>query len=99
MTVANSIREYLYSLAPQECQITDYSNQHSRGRDSHFSIILVSEQFAGISRLQRHRLVNNLLQPLLHNPVHSWTLTLYSPEEWRNTPEPRTIPSCRSSNS
>ena len=90
------IKECLASLQPQLCQINDFSHQHSRGKDSHFAITLVSDKFIDASRLQRQQMVNRLLKPLLHNPVHSWTLELYTPEQWQDQPLARAIPNCQS---
>ena len=92
------IAECLAVLQPQLCQIHDCSHQHSRGMDSHFAITLVSDQFADTSRLQRQQVVNRLLLPLLHNPVHSWTLELYTPDQWQGKPLAREIPRCHSGN-
>lgn len=91
------IVECLAVLESSLCQIDDCSHQHSRGADSHFAITLVSDQFTDTSRLQRQQIVNRLLLPLLHNPVHSWTLELYSPSQWQDKPIAREIPQCQSS--
>lgn len=49
--------------------------------ESHFSISIVSSRFSGMTRLQRNRLVHELLAAELREHVHALTLTLQSPEE------------------
>jgi BolA protein len=54
-------------LAPSDLTITDESHLHAghagsrEGGETHFRIDVVSEAFAGKSRVGRHRLVNELL--------------------------------------
>ena len=49
--------------------------------ESHFSLSIVSSKFSGMPRLQRNRLVHQLLAAELREHVHALTLSLQSPEE------------------
>ena len=49
--------------------------------ESHFRVTMVSAQFAGKSRLQRHRLVNEALAAELAGKVHALALELNAPGE------------------
>ena len=49
--------------------------------ESHFRVLIVSPLFAGKSRLQRHRLVNETLAAELKGKVHALALDLRAPDE------------------
>lgn len=62
-------------------EVTDLSSQHHghAGFDadgSHFHVRIDSGRFAGKGTLARHRLVYDVLDPLLRQEVHSVTLDL-----------------------
>lgn len=71
----------LASLEPQELQIEDESHMHSRGPESHFKVVLVSEVFAGARQVQRHQKVYGALGDLMQQ-FHALALHTFSPEEW-----------------
>jgi stress-induced morphogen len=52
-----------------------------QGGASHFNVTIVSEKFAGVSRLQRHRLVNEALTEELAGPVHALAVRASAPDE------------------
>lgn len=73
-----------HALAPLHLELINESHLHGRGEvDSHYKLIMVSAQFNGLSRIARHRLVNQLLAAELAGPVHALALHLYSPAEWQ----------------
>lgn len=53
----------------------------AHGGESHFRIAIVSEKFAGVSRLQRHRLINEALADELAGPVHALAIEAAAPGE------------------
>lgn len=55
----------------------------SDGCGGKFSAIIVSEQFAGKSLLQRHRLVNTALAEELKT-IHAFSQKTFTPEQWDN---------------
>ncbi|MBS0319264.1 MAG: BolA family transcriptional regulator, partial [Proteobacteria bacterium] len=76
MDVAALLRTRLAPLAPLHLDLTDDSAQHAghagaAGGGGHFSLLIVSEQFAGISRLARHRAVLERVGDLIPHPVHA----------------------------
>ena len=85
-------------LHPDPLIIDDESNKHNVpvGAETHFKIIAVSDQFNSLSRIQRHRLVNQLLNKEFNLGLHALSLHLYTPKEWleqtRNVPA---SPACR----
>jgi BolA protein len=51
------------------------------GGESHFTITVVSEQFAGHNAVARHRLVYDVLKPLMDEGLHALAITAKTPEE------------------
>lgn len=66
--------------------IEDESNQHHvpENAQTHFKIIAVSTEFFGLSRIDRHRAINQLLKNEFETGLHALSLHLYTPEEWDN---------------
>ena len=86
--VAAEIRKRLEAaLAPSELQVIDDSEKH-RGHsghdprgESHFTVRIVSNRFAGMSRVERQRAVNQALADLLRERVHALAITARAPGE------------------
>ena len=87
MRMENSIRETLArAFAPAELQVVNDSHHHAGHHsspgtgESHFSVMVVSDAFAGKSRLERHRMVNAALAEELKT-VHALAITALAPQE------------------
>jgi BolA protein len=86
--VAAEIERSLRSaLAPERLAVIDDSEKHrghsghdARG-ESHFTVEIVAEAFAGKSRVDRHRLVNQALAELLAERVHALAIKAKAPGE------------------
>ena len=88
MSVENSIREKLtQAFAPEALDVSNDSHLHaghasSPGTgESHFSIKVVSAAFDGKSRLERHRMVNDVLAEELSERIHALAISALTPEE------------------
>jgi BolA protein len=74
-------------FTPFELQVIDESHQHHghggwrEGGETHFRVRLVSPRFTGLTRLERHRLVNAALAEELRERVHALALELKAPGE------------------
>lgn len=74
-------------FAPTVLQVTDDSALHAGhagatpGGQTHYSLTLVSDRFAGLNRVQRHRLVNDALGAEFGTGLHALSLTLAAPGE------------------
>ena len=70
---------------PAHLDVRNESGNHNvpPGSESHFKVVLVSEQFAGMPLLARHRLVNETLRDELAGGVHALAIHTYTAEEWR----------------
>lgn len=75
------------AFAPTSLDVVNDSASHSghMGDDgsgeSHFTILIESPQFAGVSRLQRQRLVNAALGDIPGNRVHAVAIKASAPGE------------------
>tara|TARA_R110002126_G_scaffold291802_1_gene459181 strand:- start:83833 stop:84141 length:309 start_codon:yes stop_codon:yes gene_type:complete len=86
------------ALLPVHLTIEDESSNHRRpGVETHFTVLAVSDKFQALSRLERHRLVNALVEVEFNTGLHALSLHLYTPDEWnkRGNPTP-TVPPCHS---
>jgi BolA protein len=88
MTVADTIRDKLTrAFRPAALSVVDESHLHAghagarEGGESHFRVEIVSEAFAGLSRIQRHRRVHEALAEELRSGVHALAVTARTPEE------------------
>ena len=75
------------ALGPATIELTDDSEQH-RGHggynpagESHFSLDIVSQAFAGKSRVERQRMVYAALGDLMQERVHALSIKATSPED------------------
>lgn len=86
MTAEQRIREKLMvALEPTRLDVINESEMHAGHRsspgtgESHFRILIVSPKFAGVSRVNRHRLVNEVLAGELAGRIHAMALATYAP--------------------
>jgi BolA protein len=80
------IRQVLTArLAPLELQIRDDSAAHAghagAREGGHFSVLVVSEQFAGRTRMQRHQLVYEAVSELMRTEIHALSIQARTPQE------------------
>jgi BolA protein len=73
------------SLAPVSLVIRDDSAKHAghagAREGGHFSVIVVSDQFAGRTRMQRHQLVYAALAELMRTDIHALSIQARTPQE------------------
>jgi BolA protein len=88
MSVESTIRQKLtQALQPTRLELTNESHLHAGHQgspgtgESHFRLLIVSDHFAGKSRLERHRLINGLLVAELKDKVHALAIKAYAPDE------------------
>jgi BolA protein len=88
MSVEDRIREKLIlAFAPSALEVVNDSHRHaghagSPGTgESHYTVKVVSASFAGKSRLERHRMVNEVLAEELKGKIHALAITALAPEE------------------
>ena len=92
------------SLQPLVLEVVNESGNHNvkpgresnPGRESHFNVTAVAEEFDQMNRLARHRRIYQLLADELQNGLHALVMHLYSPREWNEVKDSRIeSPPCR----
>ena len=83
---AESIRERLQVLHPENVELFDERAQHAghagaAGGGGHYRLVIVAKQFSGLNAVARHRLVYQTLGDLMHVRVHALAITALTPEE------------------
>ena len=80
----------LENFEPYFFSVLDVSEQH-RGHqsfredvESHFEIIIVSEKFKHVKRIDRHRMVNQSLKEEFLTDLHSAIIKTFSIDEYKN---------------
>ena len=53
------------------------------GDGTHFEAVVVSEEIAGKSRVQRHQHVYQTLGDRMRAEIHALSMKTYTPDEWR----------------
>lgn len=75
------------SIEVHDIQLIDDSESHAGhaghrpGGNTHFRLRIVSEAFAGLSQIGRHRLIYNLLKEELAQQIHALNITALTPDE------------------
>lgn len=67
----------------------------AKGSETHFKVIVVSDEFANKSQLKRHRAVHDVLKQELDNGLHALSIVAKSSEEWRQSSAVAPSPPCR----
>lgn len=88
VTVAEEITARLTAaLAPTQLDVINDSHHHAghMGDDgtgeSHFTVVVESDAFAGLTRVARQRLVNTALADLLAERIHALAIRARAPGE------------------
>lgn len=89
MSVRSRIEAVLQeNLAPLRLDVIDESHHHAGHQpdmtgtgETHMRVRIVSERFAGLGRVQRHRLINELLKPELDAGLHALAVEPAAPGE------------------
>ncbi|CAH0725351.1 unnamed protein product, partial [Brenthis ino] len=83
--IANSIKNKLQAaLQTKHLEIINESYMHNvpKGAETHFKVVVVSDQFDGLALIKRHRLVNDILKEELQNGVHALSIVAKTPQQW-----------------
>ncbi len=89
----NKIKAALATLEPTFLQIEDESHMHSIGAESHFKVVLVSEVFTDVRKVQRHQKVYGAIGDLMQQ-FHGLALHTYTPDEWLTVENAPNSPKC-----
>ena len=91
MQVEARIKEkLLVAFSPSQLSVVNESHKHAGHAamkdyaftgETHFAVTIVSESFAGRSRIDRHRMVHEVLAEELAGPVHALAVKAKTPDE------------------
>jgi len=86
MNTIEKLRERLARLDPERIDIRDDGAAHAGhagARDGgHFSVLIVSPRFSGLSILQRHRLVYDAVGDMMKGDIHALSINAQAPEDF-----------------
>lgn len=92
MSRYDRILKALEPLQSVQLILVDESHKHSRhvehlgdavhAGETHYNLLLVSDKFKGVSRIDRQRMVNTLLDSEFKNGLHALQMKLHSPDEY-----------------
>jgi acid stress-induced BolA-like protein IbaG/YrbA len=76
-------------VTPESIQIDiarNMATQHLSvtGDGQHFEAIIVSQEFAGKSRIQRQQRVYKTLGDRMNGEIHALSMKTYTPDEWES---------------
>jgi BolA family transcriptional regulator, general stress-responsive regulator len=90
MRVSETITKKLQeAFTPESIDVVDESHLHEGhaghrpGGQTHFRVYIVSQAFAGKSRIDRHRMINTVLAGDLAGGVHALAIHAAAPGEQR----------------
>lgn len=91
--IENHIQEH---FKPQFLDVINESSQHRvpDSAETHFKLVVVAQPFEGQSRIQRQRLILQLLKQEFSQGLHACSMSLYSPSEWEKNPAIIHSPAC-----
>jgi len=74
------------TLQPAQCQLIDDSEAHrghagAAGGAGHYSVRIVCQQFEGLNRISRHRLVYDAVGDMMQTEIHALNIVALSPSE------------------
>lgn len=95
VSVRDTIQEKIAAeLRPTVLIVKDDSEKHAthkgmhdghagvRSNESHFSVVVVTEAFQGMTPVKRHRMVNAILQKEFDDGLHALQLSTKTPAEY-----------------
>ncbi len=96
-TTQDAIQQKLTSaLAPSELKVINESHQHNvpDGSESHFRLLVVSDEFTGLRQIQRQQRIYQLLSDEMAGSVHALTMQTLTPQEWETDQRLQSSPQC-----
>lgn len=85
MSTQDQIHNALQALKPAELNIRDDSHLHvghaGNTGGGHYAVFIVSEKFAGLPLIKRHRMVFDCVGDLMHEQIHALSIDAKTPAE------------------
>ncbi len=92
MSLTNQIKTKLIdSLEPFFIEIINQSHKHkghfgndASGDETHFDLIVVSEKFQNLSKINRQKLVYDILKTEMNKKIHAFSMKTMTKEEYKS---------------
>lgn len=81
------------AFSPLVCDVINESHMHSRGNETHYKVIVVTDGFNGLGRVKRHQKVYAALGELM-GQIHALAIHAYTPDEWTEIDAVHESPIC-----
>lgn len=87
-------------LAPTHMTLDNESHRHAghyEGKESHFKLVIVADEFAGKRLIARHQAVYAIASPFLMangGSIHALAIHAYTPDEWSALSSAPDSPQC-----
>ena len=97
MNVQSQIEEkFKTHFKPRYLEVLNESSMHNVpiGSETHFKLIVVSDIFEKQNRIERHRLIHELLASELRTQIHALTMVLKTSIEWEEQKKVLPTPKC-----
>lgn len=97
MSVKHLIEQKINSAFDVELlQVENESHQHNvpDGSESHFKLVIVSDDFKGIGKVKQHQMVYKVLAEELAGSVHALALHTYDLKKWAAVGDAPDSPDC-----
>ena len=80
----------------QHLEVENESHMHNvpTGSESHFKVVLASDDFNGMNQVKQHQAVYRVLADELAGSVHALALHTYNQEKWLKTQQAPSSPDC-----
>jgi len=87
MSLESKLREKLKNIPATHLELVNESHLHEghipgHHTESHFRLVMVSEKFEGLSRVQRQRMIYDLFSAEFKEKLHALTMKLLTPKEF-----------------
>ncbi|MHA6493535.1 BolA family protein [Pseudomonas borbori] len=94
MSKLTQLQDAFAALQPEHLEVLDESHMHSRGLETHYKAVIVSDQFAGLNAVKRHQKAYAALGDLM-GQLHALALHTYTPQEWTEQGIAPVSPTCK----
>ena len=86
MSRIEQMRSLLAVFQPVQIEIIDDSHKHAghegaRSGGGHYTLHIVSAEFAGKPTLARHRMIYSALGDMMKHEIHALNIKAYTPQE------------------
>lgn len=84
--IENQIRQKLEEqFSPLHMELVNESSMHNvpQGSETHFKLLIVSQAFEGLGRVQRQQKIYSLLKEEMGEIIHALSQRVLTPQEWK----------------